>query len=176
LARIFRWVKLRIEQLLGSRKKLEFEQRYFVGTERGMQVSLESEWFHADWEWYIGVHPQNIGGNECRELLLPGKLDWKLGSSPQIDMIFRYGLPGVEMLELTHPPRALPPHSWLYYQVQRDNAAWKDVLATESLALRFKEELIGNLATLRGQRRLEVSLPEKRALLEIALFAVKKSQ
>jgi type VI secretion system protein ImpJ len=176
LARIFKWVKLKIEQLLGSRQKLYFEQRYFVGAERGMQVSLESEWFHSGWEWYVGVNGQNVAESLCRDLLRPGKLDWKMGSSQQIDLIFRHGLPGVEPVELTHPPRELPPHGWIFYQMQRDNAAWKDVLATQTLALRFQEELIGNLENLRGQRRLEVVLPDRRAILEFALFAVPKHQ
>jgi type VI secretion system protein ImpJ len=175
LARIFKWVKLRIEQLLGSRQRLHYEQRYFVGAERGMQVSLEPEWFHSGWDWYVGVNGQNVSESLCRDLLRPGKLDWKMGSSQQIDLIFRHGLPGVEQIELTHPPRELPPHGWIFYQMQRDNAAWKDVLATQTLALRFQEELIGNLENLRGQRRLEVVLPDRRAILEIALFAVPKS-
>lgn len=175
LARIFRWVRIRIEQLLGSRKKLEYEQRYFVGTERGMQVSIEPAWLHADWDWFVGVNAHNISGDDCRELLRPGKLDWKLGSSEQIDLIFRYGVPGVELLELTKPPRALPPHGWIYYEVQRESAAWKDVLATQTLAMRFKEELIGNIHKLAGQQRLEVILPDKSAVLEAALFAVHKS-
>jgi type VI secretion system protein ImpJ len=176
LARIFKWVKLRIEQLLGSRQKLYYEQRYFVGAERGMQVSLEPEWFHSGWEWYVGVNGQNVSESLCRDLLRPGKLDWKTGSTQQIDLIFRHGLPGVEQVELTHPPRELPPHGWIFYQMRRDNAAWKDVLATQTLALRFQEELIGNLENLRGQRRLEVVLPDRRAILEFALFAVPKQQ
>ena len=176
LATIFRWVKVRIEQLLGARKKLEYEQRYFVGADRSMQVAIEPEWLHANWEWYVGVNAQNVSDADCRELLRPGKLDWKLGSSQQIDLIFRHGLPGVELLELTQTPRALPPHGWNYYEVQRDNAAWKDVLATQTLSMKFKEELIGNLADLPGQRKLEVLQPDKRAILEIALFAVQKAK
>jgi type VI secretion system protein ImpJ len=172
LARIFRWLRVRLEQLLGSRQRLQYEQRYFVGAERGMEVAIEPQWFHSNWRWYVGVYGQNVSEAECRELLQPGKLDWKMGSSQQIDMIFRYGLPGLEQSDLSHPPRALPPHGWVYYEIQRQNNAWKDVLATQTLALRLKEELIGNLDKLRGQRRIEVVLPNKRAVLEFALFAV----
>jgi hypothetical protein len=46
------------------------------------------------------------------------------------------------------------------------------VLATQTLALRFRTELIGNLDSLPGQRNLEVMLPDKRAVLQFALFAV----
>ncbi|MEZ6117664.1 MAG: type VI secretion system baseplate subunit TssK [Pirellulaceae bacterium] len=172
LARIFKWIKLRIEQLLGGAKKLDYQQRYFVGTERGMQVSIEPDWLHSSWSWYVGVHSQNISEADCREILRPGKLDWKIGSSQQVDLIFKHGLPGVEQLELDSPPRALPPQNWIYYDVQRNNTAWKDVLASQTLALRFKTELIGNIATLKGQRQLEVTLPDKRVILEFALFAV----
>ena len=71
------------------------------------------------------------------------------------------------------PPRALPPHGWVFYRIDRQNTAWKDVLATQTLSVRFKEELIGNLDTLRGQQRLEVVLKSKRAMLEVSLYAVR---
>lgn len=173
LARIFKWVKVRIERLLGTSQKLDYEQRYFVGTERGMQVAIKSEWLHAGWHWFVGVNAHNISETECRDLLRPGKLDWKMGSSQQVDLIFKHGMPGVEQTELMQAPRALPSRrGWVYYELKRENAAWKDVLATQTLALRYKTELIGNLDSLQGQRRLEVLLGDRRAVLEFALFAV----
>ncbi|MEM9657991.1 MAG: type VI secretion system baseplate subunit TssK, partial [Planctomycetota bacterium] len=173
LATVFKWVKLRIEQLLGSRKKLQYEQRYFTGTERGLQVVIEPEWLHTGWDWYVGVQGKNVPDRTVRELLQPGKLDWKMGSSEQVDVIFKHGVPGLEHLELESAPRALPSHQgWIYYEIRREGNAWKDVLATQTLAQRFKTELIGNLAELPGQRNLEVMLPEKRAVLQFALFAV----
>ena len=60
----------------------------------------------------------------------------------------------------------------IYYEVKRENAAWKDVLASQTLALRYRTELIGNLDSLQGQRKLEVLLADRRAILEFALFAV----
>ena len=176
LQRIFQWIRLRLDELLEIRQSLEYQQRYFVGVEQGMQVSIEPEWLHANWDWYVGVFSQNLSDAECRELLRPGKLDWKMASSQQIELVFRHGLPGIEQRELTQVPRALPPHGWIYYEVQRGNSAWRDVLASQTLGLRFKEELIGNLAKLRGQRQLEVVLPTKRAVMEFALFAVPKSK
>jgi type VI secretion system protein ImpJ len=172
LAKIFTWIRIRLEELLGARQKLEYEQRYFVGAGRGMQVSIEPKWLHTGWSWYVGVNGQNVSASACADLLRPGKLDWKMGSSQQIDLIFRHGLPGVDQKELAQTPRALPPHNWVFYEIQRGNAAWKDVLATQTLALRFKEELIGNIDTLAGQRQLEVVLPNNRAIMEFALFAV----
>jgi type VI secretion system protein ImpJ len=173
LARIFKWVKLRIETLLGSRKRLQYEQRYFTGTERGLQVVIEPQWLHSGWDWYVGVNGKNISDRAVRELLQPGKLDWKMGSAQQVDLIFKHGVPGVEHVELSAAPRALPSHQgWSYYEISREGNAWKDVLATQTLALRFRTELIGNLEALPGQRNLEVMLPDRRAVLQFALFAV----
>ena len=173
LARIFKWVKLRIEQLLGSRKRLQYEQRYFTGTDRGLQVAIEPAWLHTGWDWYVGVNSKNLPERAVRELLEPGKLDWKMGSSQQVDVIFKHGVPGVAHEELSTAPRALPSHQgWSYYAISREGNAWKDVLATQTLALRFRTELIGNLDSLPGQRNLEVMLPDKRAILQFALFAV----
>ena len=56
LARIFKWIKARIEKLLGTSQKLDYEQRFFVGTERGMQVAIKPEWLHSGWHWFVGVN------------------------------------------------------------------------------------------------------------------------
>jgi type VI secretion system protein ImpJ len=176
LARIFKWAKVQIERLLGMRRRLEFEQRFFLGTDRGMQVAIEPKWLQAGWSWFVGVNGAGVSEREIRDLLRPGNLDWKMGSAQQVDLIFRHGIPGVTLLDLPQPPRALPTRQgWVFYEVRRDNAAWKDVLASQDLAIRFKEELISNLATLNGQRKLEVSAQGQRSVLEIALFAVPTS-
>jgi type VI secretion system protein ImpJ len=173
LARIFKWAKQQIELLLRGRGKLEYEQRFFVGTDRGMAVTIEPKWLHSGWHWFVGVLGENISERECRELLRPGHLDWKMGSTQQVDLIFKHGIPGVSVLELSQAPRALPSRQgWIYYEVNRDNTAWKDVLSTQSLAIRFKEELISNLEKLRGQQKVEISSGGKRSVLQFALFAV----
>ena len=175
LARIFKWVRVQIERLLGSRRRLDYEQTFFIGTDRGMQATLDPKWLHSGWNWFVGVKAEGATEAEIRELLRPGKLDWKLGSAQQVDLIFRHGIPGVTIVDLSQPPRALPARQgWVFYEVRRaaENAAWKDVLATQTLAMRLKEELISNLSSLRGQRKLEVSALGKRCVLEFALFAV----
>jgi type VI secretion system protein ImpJ len=177
LARIFRWIRIEVERLIGTRRKLEYEQRFFQGADRGMQVTIDPKWLHSGWNWFVGVNGQGASETEIRELLRPGNLDWKMGSAQQVDLIFKHGIPGVTLVDLPQPPRALPSRQgWTYYEVRRDNAAWKDVLATQTLALRFTEELISNLDTLQGQRKLEVAAKGKRTVLEIALFAVPSQQ
>ena len=175
LARIFKWIKACLESLIGTRKKLNYEQRPFVGTERGMEVAIKADWLHSGWDWFVGVYGENTSDRDCRELLQPGKLDWKMGSAKQVDLIFKHGMPGVHQIELSQAPRALPSQrGWIYFEVSREGNAWKDVLATQTLAIRFQEELIGYLDSLKGQQKLEVLWQGKRAILQFALFAVPK--
>ncbi|MEK6237990.1 MAG: type VI secretion system baseplate subunit TssK, partial [Planctomycetales bacterium] len=76
---------------------------------------------------------------------------------------------------LNRPPRALPrSQEWVYFQVTRGNAAWMDVQATETLAMRLQDRLIRNLSNLQGQRKMIVSYKGSEAELQFALFAVPK--
>ncbi len=94
-----------------------------MGTLRGMQVTIDAKWLHAGWDWFVGVLAENLSDRECRDLLRPGNLDWKVGSSRQVDLIFQHGIPGVLQKELTQPPRALPARQgWIFYEVERDPA------------------------------------------------------
>lgn len=173
LARIFYWVKQQIELLLERVRDYEYEQRFFVGEGRGMRVTLEPKWLGADWQWFVGVQRGNLGEKECLEMLSPGKLDWKLGSARQVDALFEYGAEGLQMTPLAQAPRALPPaRDWVYYEVVKQNAAWKDVLETQSLAMRLKDSLIVNRDSLQGERKLVVSVGGKQVPLQFALFAV----
>ena len=173
LARIFKWVKRQIEDLIHAVRDFEYEQRFFVGAGNGMQVTLEPKWLHSGWDWYVGVNRGTISEKECRELLSAGNLDWKMGSSGQVDLLFKNRAPGLQLVLLNQAPRALPSGGgWVYYEVSRQNAAWRDVQATQSLAMRFKQELIGNLDSLQGQRTLGVSAHGKQSELQFALFAV----
>jgi type VI secretion system protein ImpJ len=173
LARIFRYIKERIELLLLSIRDYEYEQRFFMGEGKGMRVTLESNWFNAEWQWFVGVARGNLSEKECQALLSPGGLDWKLGSARQVDALFEYGAEGLHLTPLPQSPRALPPaRDWIYYEVSRANAPWKDVLETQTLAMRLKDTLIVNRHELQGQRKLVVSVGGKQAALQFALFAV----
>jgi type VI secretion system protein ImpJ len=170
---VFRWLKRQIELLLEQIRDYEFEQRFFVGEGKGMRVTLESKWLNADWQWFVGVSRGGLSEKECLVLLSPGELDWKLGSARQVDPLFEYGAEGLHMTPLERAPRALPPGGdWVYYEVSRQGAAWKDVLETQTLAMRLKDSLIVNRESLAGSRRLVVSARGKQSPLEFALFAV----
>ena len=108
LARIFKQLKLRLEQLLYAVRDYTFQQRYFLGVGMGMQVSLEPQWFNSDWQWFIGVDKGEISVQECRDLLSPGQLDWKFGSSRQVEYLFTQRAEGLQLNPLDRPIRACP--------------------------------------------------------------------
>lgn len=173
LAPIFYWAKQQIEALLSRVRDYEYEQVYFEGAGRGMQVTLDPRWLNSDWQWFVGVKRGNLAAKECETLLAERFLAWKLASGRQVERIFQTRAEGLQMAPLERPPRALPPREWMYFEVSRGNAAWRDVQETASLAMRFQEHCIGNLDTLTGQKQLVVRIGTGRmATLEFALFAV----
>jgi type VI secretion system protein ImpJ len=173
LGRIFRYLKERIELLLNAIRDYEYEQRFFMGEGKGMRVTIESKWLGSDWQWFVGVSRGSLSEKECLAWLSPGALDWKLGSARQVDALFEHRAEGLQLTPLPQAPRALPPgRDWLYYEVSRQNAAWKDVLATQTLAMRLKDTLIVNRNELQGERKLVVLVGGKQAALQFALFAV----
>lgn len=174
LYRVFSDVRMKIEALLNSVRDYEYEQRFFVGVGLGMQVSLEPKWFNSNWQWYIGVKQNELSEQECRELLSAGHLDWKLGSARQVEFLFKQRASGLQLVHVNRAIGALPHrHEWLYYEVPRqDSPAWKDVQATQSLAIRLKDSLIVNSERLQGEQTLIVSAFGRKIPLQIALFAV----
>ncbi len=173
LATIFHKIKDWIVFLLNQIQDYEYEQRYFVGETRGMGVTLESKWLGADWQWFVGVDHGNLSEQDCLALLRPGALNVKLGSSRQVDSLFQFRAEGLQLRPLSQAPRALPPRrDWLYFEVGRDNAAWRDVLETQTLAMRLAENLIVNRDKLQGERNIVVSVGGKHVNLQFALFAV----
>lgn len=174
LHRIFSLLRQRIESLINSVRDYSYEQRHFVGVGLGMQVSLEPRWFNADWEWYIGVNKGELTTKECLDLLSPGRLDWKLGSSRQVEILFKHRAEGVQLKPLDRNVRALPSRSeWVFFVVSKSDApAWRDVQETQTLAMRLQDSMIVNQDRLQGERRLVVSAGGRNAALEFSLFAV----
>jgi len=177
LARIFMLIRARIEALLNAVRSYKYEQRYFVGVGLGMQVSLEPRWFNSDWKWYIGVSKGDLSEQECRDLLSAGQLDWKLGSSRQVEFLFSHRAEGVELVPADRAVRALPTRrDWVYYEVPRsDSPAWRDVQETQTLAMRLKDNLIVNRDRLQGERTLVVNAMGRTVPLQFALFSVPNS-
>lgn len=177
LATIFRYIKAQIERLIDIVRDYEYEQRFFVGVGLGMQVTLKAKWFNSDWQWYVGVHKGELSSDECQAVLSSGQLDWKLGSSRQVEILFQHRAEGLALSPVRQTPRALPVNrDWIYYQVSRGNSAWKDVQETQTLAMRLKDSLIVNRDKLQGQQKLVVLAGGRQVPLQFALFAVPTRQ
>lgn len=174
LATIFKWALDRIRELIFSVKQDEYEQRYFVGAGRGMQVQLEPEWFGLEWDWYFGVDPVNVGRDALMHLL-KNTIDWKLGSSDKVEHYMTVQQPGVKLRTASHVPSALPSRgNWVFFAIKREGDAWQHVQATQTLAMRVRSEQIANLDSLEGSRRLRLAIDGKAYGLEFAVFAVRK--
>lgn len=175
LARIFRWIRGEIELLLAGVRDYEYERRDFVGAGTGMmQVRLEPKWVGSDWRWYVGVQGTNVTHREIQELLRPGRLDWKLASSGRVDQAFKLKIPALGLTIVSQSPPELPSGGdWLYHEVSRDNEVeWTPVTRDLTLAVRFNEQIITNASELQGKTKVQLKLPDKRAELGFALFAV----
>lgn len=177
LGTIFLDVKQKIEALINTVRDYEYEQRFFVGVGLGMQVTLEQKWLGSDWQWYIGVAKGDLTEKDCRELLTPGQLDWKLGAANKVEILFKTRAQGVSLVPVERPPRPLPTgRNWIYYSLAKQGAPWRDVHETQTLAMRLKDILIVNRDQLQDQRTLIVAAHGKHAVLQFALFAVPTQQ
>lgn len=175
LAGVFRFVKDRIEVMISRVVALEFEQRYFTGTGKAMlSVAMEPKWLRSDWQCYIGVQHGDLPAAECQRLLSGNAhLDWKLGSSEEVDRLFRLGLPGLELYPLDRPPRALPSRSgWLFYRIGTDSPAYQSAQLNQSLAIRVRDSSIVAPDQMVGQRRMEVTYEGRVTAMQFAVFAV----
>jgi predicted component of type VI protein secretion system len=84
-------------------------------------------------------------------------------------------MPGVKLRMVAEVPRALPSRgNWVYFQIKREEEAWKHVQVTQTMAMRVRSEQIANLDTLEGARRLRLSIAGRTYGLEFAIFAVRK--
>ncbi len=174
LGPLFRRIREQIEALIHGVREYEYEQRFFVGVGLGMQVAIDPSWFHADWKWYIGVNKGELTEQECRELLQPGELDWKLGSSRQVEILFKRRAEGLQLRPIGRVVRALPNRpDWIYYELdKREGPAWRDVQETQTLAMRFKDSLLANRDRFQGNRTVVVQTRTGTVELQFALFAV----
>ncbi|MFO1064927.1 MAG: type VI secretion system baseplate subunit TssK [Pirellulales bacterium] len=175
LEKIYRWALDRIRKLIYAVKEDEYEQRFFIGAGHSMHVSLEPEWFGEDWDWYFGVDPVNISGEDCYQLLKSTSIDWKLGSADKVEQYMTRRQPGITLKRSRVVPSVLPSRgNWLYLQIVRDGDAWKHVHLTHSMAIRIRVDQIANVDTLEGARRIRLNINGQTIGLEFAVFAVRK--
>jgi type VI secretion system protein ImpJ len=172
---IFDWAKKKIEGLINRIRNYGYEQRPFLGqaARKRMRVELDPKWLGREWDWYVGINAFETSRNEVVNVLDAQGHNWKLGSEERVEEMFTYRREGLRLRMLEQAPRALPPRgNWIYFQVSRGNAAWDDVVKNETLAIRFKDELIANLGALDGSQRVDLRVKQAIVPLEFSLFAV----
>ncbi len=173
LGPLFHELLQRITQSLGNLAIKPYRQKFFRGTELGMQVALDAESFASCRQWYIGVDKGQLSLDALNQLLSPGQLDWKLGSAQQVEWLFTRRVPGVELIPSSEIPSALPRGmEWAYYKIEQEGAAWRDVVSTQTLAMRLKDVLIVNRDSLPDSRQLVVRYGAQNIELRFCLFGV----
>lgn len=157
-----------IQLLLDTITPTAFEKRYFERAGERLQVSLEPGWLVNTKTLFLGVETE-LGDEEVERLLR--SLDMKLGSSQQVEQIFKRALRGLRLAPIVRPPKALPAGGGtVYYQIERDQVFWKEVADTCTMAMRM------NLAhaAFQSDRILSVTLPKSNTTtnLQFALFVI----
>jgi len=172
LGPIFSQLKRRIVTALASFDNQPYVQKFFVGNTTGLQTTLESI-PAGKMEWYVGVHKGQLSLAHLQQLLSAAHMDWKLGCAQQVERLFTQRVPGVELQPVDETPNDLPRGTeWAYFKVDQSSSAWKDVLASRTLAIRIKDSMIANAEKLHGNRQLDVSFKQQLIPLRFALFGV----
>lgn len=161
---VIKYIQLGLDTIAPS----AFEKRYFERAGERLQVSLEPAWLNNTRMLYLGVETE-LSDQECQALL--DSLDMKVGSGAQVEAYFRQRVKGLKLVPVTRPPRALPAAAGaVYFQVERDQVFWRDVVDTQTMALRL------NLthASFQGDRTLTVALAgrPRNANLQFALYVI----
>ena len=164
-------VKQHIDALLDVVVEPEYKERSFIGAGLRMQVALEPAWLEHGCRIYVGVQSP-LSPERCEQLLTSG-LDMKIGSSENVDDVFRLGRAGLRFNSVGRPPRALPSQPGLiYFQVDREREAeeWSAVQRSLALAIRLNENLI--VSDIQGQRTLTIKVGGQATTMQFTLYVV----
>jgi type VI secretion system protein ImpJ len=175
IGKLFIELRHRIFTSLAGLSQAAYRQMTFIGNDLGMHVSIEPEAIASSQRWILGVKKGELSRDRLQRLLSPSNLDWKLGSQRQVESLFVKRSPGVELKLATSLPASLPKgDAWIYYDVAgQDQAAWKDVLASGSLAMRLRDSSIVDPISLKGSRTLNVRFDDETVSLQFSLFGVR---
>ncbi len=168
-------VKQHIDALLDVVVEPEYKERTFIGAGLRMQVALEPAWLEPGCRIYVGVQSP-LAPERCEQLLTSG-LDMKIGSSENVDDVFRLGRAGLRFNSVSRPPRALPSLPGLiYFQVDREREAeeWSAVQRSLALAIRLNENLI--VSDIQGQRTLTIKVGGQATTMQFTLYVVSSDQ
>jgi type VI secretion system protein ImpJ len=174
LGRCFFAVKRFLDELLDAMTEPVYKERPFVGVGARMQVELESVWVRPEWHIFVGVQT-SVPIDECIDLIThPGRLDMKVGSSDDVDRLYRLGRPGLRFRYVSQPPISLPaPPGMVFFQLEREPGVsneWHAVERSLSLAIRPSERLVAG--EIEGRRQLAIRVGDRSETMQFTLFAV----
>jgi len=139
-----------------------------------MQVMFNSEWLGPSWDWFIGVKADGATVDQVEKILTKG-LHWKLGSSEEVASLFDGNLFGLDLALVKQVRSELPSHEgWQFFRISKDtaNPAWKGVLKSETLAMRFNDKLVKEPVKLDAREEMILEANSVRFVLRFCLFAV----
>ena len=154
---------------VGPEERRMYVKRPFVGAGLQMQVRLDREWLGPTWAFYIGVESR-LAFHEIDRLLMRD-LDLKVGSSEEVDTIYRRRRAGVRLTAEPEPPRDFPGTNWTYWKVDRGSDAWEAVEHTLNLGIRFNEKQV--VGQIDGEQKVQMKGEDGDLIgLTFALYAI----
>ncbi|HAD60876.1 MAG TPA: type VI secretion system baseplate subunit TssK, partial [Planctomycetaceae bacterium] len=145
--------KLRGMLALETEQQTDYVRVPFSSEGYQMTVRLEPEWLEPTWAFYIGVESELTTSRVGDLLTSERELGIKVGSTEQVDEIYRKGRRGVRIITVGESPRAFPRRNWHYFRVDRDGA-WKDVERSLNFGLRFNDRRIEQ--QIQGENRINL--------------------
>lgn len=169
---LFAALKRRITTALEVLRHESYTQAMFIGTEHGMQVSIEPQQLQSTRRWFIGVQRGNHSTESIVSLFQSGKLDFKLGGTNQIEKMFATRQAGLELRHTINAPVTLPQgDQWVYLEVINcESSAWHDVRTSTGLAMHINESHLTERSHLPGNTTINLKVGGKSFALQLALF------
>ncbi|XZE52078.1 type VI secretion system baseplate subunit TssK [Planctomycetaceae bacterium SH139] len=176
---LFASMRARIEQRLRNAGNVAYQQKFFIGAtfggdkaaNRGLRITLPVEWLQPTTRCLLGIYRGDLPADEVDQLFVPGKLDWKLGSANQVESLFSQRISGVGLTPARGLPKFLPSRSeWSYFEFDQHCNAWSDVIASQTMAMRFRESLLEHSDQLVGNKTLHLRAGQRVMPLQFAVF------
>jgi type VI secretion system protein ImpJ len=146
----FHQVKNYLDDFLSILPEPDYKEVPFRGEGLQLKVDLQRDWLDPFVQMFIGVRSP-LEPDQCVELLAPGGIDMKVGSSDRIEKIYALGDLGLKLVHVpaSKLPQALPREQGLtYFQINREQqqTEWQSVQQSKTLAIRFNEtKIVGNI-------------------------------
>jgi type VI secretion system protein ImpJ len=172
---LFASLKRSIFQTIEAFAETPYLQYCFHGTEHGMQLSVDRGVFTQVKRWLIGVQKGTMSTADAITLISPANLDWKLGSTQQVDALFLRRGAGLQLRHTNSIPASLPRgEQWIYFDIVNQNdGVWDDVVATGGLSMRIRETSIVNRSALVGSKTIVLRRGDENVPLQFSLFGVR---